>query len=230
MLIVVICIIGFLLSFRNRSFYGSNNTDYDSLMTNYNTSFELSLFTIFVNAVGQVQTGGMGIDRITSNNAVNYFIFGLFIFLIPVLFMNIFTGISIDEIQKLIQHSEAENKSIKIRYSFKIESIIRFLFKKENSKRFENLLKKRESQIEKTVTFVFKIKFLRKSYEVFLNNNKIGMESGEDRAKSQLDELEKKLSHVLLELNQVSLMCQNKFEYLEKKIDSIGKKESKEKG
>ena len=41
----------------------------------------------------------------------------------PILFLNVFTGISIDEISTLIERSEAENIATKIEYVYKFESI-----------------------------------------------------------------------------------------------------------
>ena len=45
-----------------------------------------------------------------------------------ILFINIFTGISIDEIQKLIKHSEAQITSRKIEYVFKLKRLNKIYF------------------------------------------------------------------------------------------------------
>ena len=74
--------------------------------------------------VGQVNIDDMGIDNLNKDNLINYFIYGIFIFVMSILFINIFTGISIDEIQSIIQNSEAENISSKIQYVLQFEKLI----------------------------------------------------------------------------------------------------------
>jgi hypothetical protein len=70
----------------------------------------------------------LGLDQINKNNFINYFIYALFIFVMPILFINIFTGISIDEVKDLIDRSKAENIAIKINYvnNFEIVKIINY--------------------------------------------------------------------------------------------------------
>ena len=122
--ILLICLIGFLLSFRNRGNYdfGSDSSVANSMQV-YNASFSLTLFRIFTFTAGQVATDDMGLDEFNANNFINYFIYGLFIIIMPILFLNVFTGISIDEISTLIERSEAENIATKIEYVYKFESI-----------------------------------------------------------------------------------------------------------
>ena len=122
--ILVICIIGFLLSFRNRANYDFGaNPDFSNNMQLFNTTFELSLFRIFMLTAGQVTADGMGIEVFNWHNFINYFILVLFIIIMPILFMNVFTGISIDEISTLIERSEADNIATKIEYVHNIESL-----------------------------------------------------------------------------------------------------------
>ena len=68
--------------------------------------------------LGDLETNEMGINEL----GINFLLYGFFIILMPILFINIFAGISIDEIQKIIENSEAENISYRIEYVNKIES------------------------------------------------------------------------------------------------------------
>ena len=127
LVILIICMIGFLLSLRNRGNYDfGTNPNVSNSIEYFNTTFELSLFRMFSMTVGQISTDGMGIDYLTGNNFINFFIYGLFIFIMPIMFINIFTGISIDEIQTLINRSEAQNISERIDYVFKFETLKSF--------------------------------------------------------------------------------------------------------
>jgi hypothetical protein len=123
-IIVLINLIGFVLSFRNR-------TNETHQMTYFiNDSFSNSIFKSFELLVGGINTDNMGIKEFNSSSFINFFIYGCFIFMMTILFINIFTGISIDEIQSLIKHSQAEIQSRKIEYIFKIEALNNRYFKK----------------------------------------------------------------------------------------------------
>ncbi|CAF1107464.1 unnamed protein product [Brachionus calyciflorus] len=75
-------------------------------------------------SIGSLSTEDMGIDAFQENNFINFVIYGIFIIIMPVLLTNIFTAITIDEIQKLIENSEAQNISNKIEFVMKIEKFI----------------------------------------------------------------------------------------------------------
>jgi hypothetical protein len=136
-IIVLINLISFVLAFRNRANYNfnsnnNNQTDDESnhQMVYFNGTFSNSLFKSFEFLVGVITTEDMGMYELNSRSFINFLIYGCFIFIMTILFINIFTGISIDEIQYLIQHSDAEIQSRKIEYCFKIEILTDRYFKK----------------------------------------------------------------------------------------------------
>jgi Leucine-rich repeat (LRR) protein len=141
--IVLINLISFVLAFRNRAnnnFSMNKNEDNKSLsnyqMTHFNDSFSNSIFKSFELLVGGISTENMGIKELNSYSFINYIIYGCFIFIMTILFINIFTGISIDEIQSLIEHSEAQKRSRKIDYIFKLEALYCSYFKIFNQNKF----------------------------------------------------------------------------------------------
>jgi len=128
-IIVLINLISFVLSFRNRTNqnfitnYNQSEEISNQLMTHFNGTFSNSIFKTFEFLVGNIITENMGVEVFNLHSFVNFLIYGLFIFIMTILFINIFTGISIDEIQKLIKHSEAQITSRKIEYVFKLEGL-----------------------------------------------------------------------------------------------------------
>jgi len=151
LVIVMIAILGFLLSFRNRSVSIENelNPSYNgtsNAVTNFNGPFGNNLLQLMVMMNGGLTVSGMGIDdEINWLNLVNYIIFGCFIFIMPMLFINIFTAVSIDEVQKLIKIAEAENVSNKIEYVYKIEAFFnRYKFLQILASKFKTKTKEPE--------------------------------------------------------------------------------------
>lgn len=79
-LVVFILILGFLISFRNRS-YSMNSSE--NTIKLFNQTFESGLIRIFTMGVGYLSTDYMGVDFIRENNAINFLVYSSFIFLIP---------------------------------------------------------------------------------------------------------------------------------------------------
>ena len=73
-IIIFICIIGFLLSFRNRANYTTTVTN---TIPYFNSSFELDLFKVLTMVIGNVGTDNMGLDNMV--NIYNFFFLYLFI-------------------------------------------------------------------------------------------------------------------------------------------------------
>ena len=224
-IIIFICLIGFLLSFRNRANYSATASNNIPI---YSASFEYDLFVALTGVIGNAPTADMGINNIVPENMINFFIYGLFIFLMPILFINIFTGIAINAIEELIENSEANSIIQKIEYVFKWDAII----KKKNFKFFYFFLKiglKLMLDMKKFMIFFEKLfdigyghledrpSYFTKAYDIYV---KYKFTAKGKSNKNQMNELDKKLNNVLFELNKLSVMNQNKFEYLENKIES----------
>jgi hypothetical protein len=212
--------IGFLLSFRNRGNYDfgtdpnvSNNVQF------FNSTFELSLFRMLTMTVGQVGTDDMGVDRLTANNFIDFFIYALFIFIMPIMFINIFTGISIDEIQTLINLSEAQNVSENIDYVLKFESLKAFKGKFKVSYwhfiiYFIKLFIIYVEELKKLKDSLYTHNYMNETFQ----NCKNPFDNDEMKAEVDPNEiLDDKLNNILLCLDKMS----NKFEYLEKKLNKI---------
>jgi Leucine-rich repeat (LRR) protein len=154
-IIVLINLISFVLAFRNRTSYDfndskNNNTNHTERhhMTHFIGTFSNSLFKTLEFLVGGITTESMGLEELNSLSFINFIIYGLFIFIMTILFINIFTGISIDEIQSLIQHSEAQIQTRKINYVFKIETL---------NVRYFNRIYSKLKEYKKIVDFISKL-------------------------------------------------------------------------
>jgi Leucine-rich repeat (LRR) protein len=130
LLFLLIALIAFILAFRNRSkFYESENSESNSVnqMSYFNTTFEFNLFQVAAFSLGGLSTENMGIEYINEKTLVNYIIYGCFIFFMPIMFLNIFQSISIDEIGKLYEESEAKEIITKIEYAFFLRATYTFI-------------------------------------------------------------------------------------------------------
>ena len=155
-IVILILLCGFLEAFRNRSVHKGkdNNSSFDTI-NNFNGSFENSIFQIYSFMVGNLQANDMGLDNLTGPNLVTFGIFIIFLFLIPSLAFNIFTGIAINEIQSLIKDCNIQILKDKIDYIYDGDHSIFELFK-----HFEVVVKF-EKQFYGVVTKVYKIKWLK---------------------------------------------------------------------
>jgi hypothetical protein len=219
--IVLINLIGFVLSFRNRTnldFYSNdaNNTNQTAKyrMEHFDGSFSNSIFKSLEFLVGGLNIGEMGVTEVNRISFINYVIYGCFIFVMTILFVNIFTGISIDEIQSLIKHSEAQIQSRKIDYVFKLESL------KNRHTMIKHFLSL-SNWIYIGILFVFKIiktiikkidlkNYFLECYKKY-NNNKIQNQINDD----ELDKREKN------QINELKKIIQSKFESIDRKIKKV---------
>jgi hypothetical protein len=117
----LICL-GFLLAFRVRSnFDDSSQNAADDVSPNnivlFDSSFPISMIYIIAMTLGELQTPEMGLDTdVNWPNLVNYIIYFSFLCIIPIFIINIFIGISVDEMRKLIEASKVRNTQLKIEY------------------------------------------------------------------------------------------------------------------
>ena len=119
-LLLIVAIV-FILSFRNRStYYEMSGLGGDDLtqMSTFNTTFEFNLFQILQFGLGGISTSQMGIDMIhkEGRNLVNYIIYGCFIFIMPIMFFNILTAISLDAIGDMMKNASDDIILNKIDY------------------------------------------------------------------------------------------------------------------
>ncbi|CAF0793983.1 unnamed protein product [Brachionus calyciflorus] len=205
LIVVLIFLIGFLLSFRNRSQPFSEN---DNPIEFFNSTFELSFFKILTMGVGSLSTDDMGVENINGLGFINCAIYATFIVIMPVLLINIFTGISIDEVQKLIENSEVQMIINKIEYVIKLDGIYA-KFKNSSCLYFlyvfvysiEKLLKKR-GILKYLRSLVDRFSYLQESIE---NYKKQELRASINTKKDDMDLIDKKLRNILIELKQISI-------------------------
>ena len=82
----------------------------------------------------------MGIEKIEGSNWVNYFIYGCFIFIMPIMFFNILTAISLDAIGDMIKNASDNIVYNKIEYFERME-IYNSGYKVEKLRKIPFLLK-----------------------------------------------------------------------------------------
>ncbi|CAF0842023.1 unnamed protein product [Brachionus calyciflorus] len=209
---VLIFIIGFLLAFRNRS---ESFSDENSSMKFFNTTFEFGLYQVLSMSIGNLDLNEMGLSNLTENSLVNFLIYGVFIILIPILLINIFTGITIDEIQNLFKTSEEEAAITKINYIIKIQQLKKIpicgLFIRKSEKlieHFKNFMDKIKSRIQNS-------DFFKKNFK--LDDVKNGSEEDLNDVHSMFRLMDKKMEKLLFEMNNLSLQV----EKANGKIDSL---------
>jgi hypothetical protein len=130
LLILIMALIAFILAFRNRSKFYEINGQGANQMSYFNTSFVNNLFQLTKFSLGNLETDNMGIDHGNETNFVNYLIYGCFIFIMPIMFLNIFQSISIGEVKQLFEESEINDLRTKIKYVLLFEKFKNLRFSK----------------------------------------------------------------------------------------------------
>lgn len=184
------------------------------LVAKINSTFEFNKFQLTAFSLGGLSTEKMGIEYISGNTFVNYLIYGLFIFTMPIMFINIFQSISIGEIKNLYEDSEANEVRTKIEYVFFLEEIRQL--------NYFPCLK----------TFSYKLDRFIGCFNNILSKNsafqKISKENFETNVKSKEKSLDKKLASLSTKISQLSSKTEwsekkgdNRIEKMEQKIDKI---------
>ncbi len=256
LILVFINLLGFVFSFRNRNNYyfksknqSSNandskkkDSDYKK-MTHFNGSFSNSVFKSLEFFVGGLNIENMGIEELNLYSLVNFIIYGCFIFIMTILFINIFTGISIDEVQKLIQHAEAEIVSRKIDYILKLKSIksrykeifsIKFLKTKFKNFRCwikEIFIKIKNAIHKKTIIRIFTIwvikkkdnlvKYIKDCWTNYKNNK--NREKKKNEKKNSIETIHNELDKLKIEINELKMIVQSNSESINRNIKTVDK-------
>ncbi|CAF0988738.1 unnamed protein product [Brachionus calyciflorus] len=118
-IIVLILLVGFCLSFRNLVINFSPNEEDKMIL--FNSSFELTFYKTITMMIGSLETEEMGINVINSFSFINFIIYGAFIYFISILMLNIFTGISIDEVSEMFKTADKDDSMNTIEFIIKIE-------------------------------------------------------------------------------------------------------------
>jgi hypothetical protein len=152
--LLLIAAIAFILSFRNRStYYEMSGLGGDDLtqMSNFITTFEFNLFQILQFGLGGIATSQMGIDIIQGSNFVNYVIYGCFIFIMPIMFFNILTAISLDAIGDMMKNASDNIILNKIEYFEVKEFCQKFFMECREDQKIRNWIGKITIKINKKI-------------------------------------------------------------------------------
>ena len=121
--------LGFMYSFRFLDHYAAssskfeNNTDiYNSSSSFFDKSWSNSLINLITITLGNYDNDQMGLDDFSIN--INYIIYLLLLFLLPFLIINIFLGITIDELRRMIEDSRNHNIRLRCEYALKIQDVL----------------------------------------------------------------------------------------------------------
>jgi Leucine-rich repeat (LRR) protein len=153
-LLLLVVAIGFILSFRNRStYYEMSGLGGDDLtqMSTFNTTFEFNLFQILQFGLGGIATSEMGIDMIQGSNFVNYIIYGCFIFIMPIMFFNILTAISLDAIGDMMINASDDIILNKIDYFELKEFYNNHIMENKEDKKFRNWIGRKMIEINEKI-------------------------------------------------------------------------------
>lgn len=118
LIILLILLLGFLFAFRNRVYRTQQEMDTFDQMSMFNQSFEASLIKIYLMMAGDYESEDLGLDEFNTANLINFFLYFIFVFLLSTLSFNIFTGIAINEINKLIDDANIRIMRNKIEYIY----------------------------------------------------------------------------------------------------------------
>lgn len=112
----------------------TNNTlDIGPNMFNESTSH--SLIRLITMTLGDYQNNEMGLGDEANTINLNYIIYLLAVFLLPLLIINIFMGISVDELRRMIDASHNHNVRLRCEYVLKIQDVVVNLLKFKNARK-----------------------------------------------------------------------------------------------
>lgn len=114
-----------LNAFRLRSQFDSENPNNPDMITQFNVSLPLGFARLLTFNIGGPSIDNLGLgDDMTISNFINYLIYFMFCFEICIFLFNIFVGIGVDEIAKIINNSHLQNIKAKIYYMLEVEDFL----------------------------------------------------------------------------------------------------------
>lgn len=138
--LVMLTLLGFVFAFRATTpqvLLDSNNVSQGYL---YSGTFWFDLVRIITMGLSEFSTSQMGLGlNLNSYTYINYVIYAVFIYIIPMTVINMFLGITVDEIGNLIDDSENHNTVIRIDYVLKLQELLINL--EQLFKRLERIVK-----------------------------------------------------------------------------------------
>ena len=241
-----ILFIGFVISFKVRSHFGVIYSKFDSL--------GYSLIRTITMVIGELDSSKMGLDSsqlgLESFDALpNLIIYLLFIGIMCIIFLNLFVGIAVDDIKKILDEADIQLICNHIFYVLRIQRVVFRLytrfefskkilnmnFKKYNSQNLNKLLSLADSLKDKTFNYLTKedltINLLdpqKRLENIILNvsretNEKL--EYFENKISNKLNETESKIydaqNRLQNLLNEFLIISENQINNLKEELKSI---------
>jgi hypothetical protein len=164
----------------------------------------------------------MGIEYINEKTLVNYIIYACFIFVMPIMFLNIFQSISIDEMKNLYDESEANEIKNKVEYIFLIEELKEsFLFRK-----LSGVISKIEEQLMEFYLFLCSFDWISRiiQYDETKQSDNQGENSKENGFDKKLvSSLRAKLNELNSKNDSSDKKVEQHFEEIKNKIERVEK-------
>ncbi len=247
--VFLILFIGFVLSFKVRSNFGVNYSETDSL--------GYSLIRTITMVIGELDSSKMGLDSsqsgLDSNETFpNLLIYFLFIGLMCTIFLNLFVGIAVDDIKKILDEADIQLICTQIFYVLRIQKavlplynyfgflkkILNMNFKKYNSQNVNKLLRLADSLKEKTFNYLSKedqninladpIKRLENTLKETSREMNEKFEYFEQKFSNKLYETESKINNAQIRLqeslNEFLVITENQMKTFRDILKSLEKK------
>lgn len=121
--LVLLSIVAFILAFRVASLKVLDDSSNVHEGYVYNGSFWLQAIRTMAITLGEYDSQNMGLgDDIDTNTLINYILYPVFLFVMPLIVINMFLGISVGEIEKLLD--DAANQIVRLRVMFVIKHML----------------------------------------------------------------------------------------------------------
>lgn len=120
--LVALASLAFLFSFRITSVRQNDDPKNENT---FNRSLSFNFIQLMTFNLANFDNEKMGLGHhVNGSNWPIYIIYVLFLFILPILILNIFIGISVDELKKLLDDSQEYNMIIKIKYTLKMQDTL----------------------------------------------------------------------------------------------------------
>lgn len=116
--LTILTVIAFVFAFRATSLQGNNNSG-ENL---YDGAFLYASIRTMSVSLGEYNSDEMGIGKeFNGSTFVNYFVYGSFMFILPLTIINMFVGISVDQIIKRLNDANGQNVKLRSDYVVQIQ-------------------------------------------------------------------------------------------------------------
>ena len=172
--IALLCLIAFLIAFRIRPKVDTDETEF------YKGPIVSSFVRLLTMSLGEFETSKMGFATI-----VDYVIFVIYVFLLPMMVVNMFIGVAVDEVRRLADEYEIWAIRVRIGYVLNVQRAFERIARRLTRERFNRLVDK------SLMVQVDEVRLINRSEQRFNENEDFGRveeENLEDLSRSRLEE------------------------------------------